>query len=252
MPHIYSETRKIAACSESEKEIFYRLLCRGFLGVTRQDFIRDFEEKDAVIVLRKEDSEGEVVGWSTLIVLTLELPAGAKEVQEVKAVFSGDTVVLPEYRSGVGLGVELVGYFLQTYDRFPWHSVYYVLTSKGWRTYKIMPFFFNEFAPHYDRPTTADEQLVMDAFGRKKYPRNYDAKRGVITFSPQRVRPDGVDAAPAHPDRHAAFFLSRNPSYLEGHELVCVARIAPANFTGVVRRLVNIDKYDQMQREGRV
>lgn len=255
MSHIHSETKPIAACSDAEKETFFRLLCRGFLGVTWHDFIRDFAEKDAVMILRKEDGEGEIVGWSTLVVLPIELPAaedqGGQEVREVKAIFSGDTVVLPEYRSGVGLGVELVRYFLRTYDRFPRHPVYYTLTSKGWRTYKIMPTLFKEFAPCYDRPTAPDDQLVMDAFGAKKYPRHYDPERGIITCSPQRVRPDGVDVAPAHPDRHAEYFLNRNPGYLEGHELVCVARIAPANFTAVVRRLVNLDRHDEGEREGR-
>jgi hypothetical protein len=239
MPHIFSETKKVAACSDDEKEIFYRLLCRGFLGVSRQDFIRDFEEKDAVMILRKEDRTGEVVGWSTLMVLDLALPT-----EEVKAVFSGDTVVLPEYRNGIGLGVELVRYFLQTYECFPRHKVYYTLISKGWRTYKILPFFFKDFAPRDDRPTAPEDKLVMDAFGRQKYPQHYHPDTGIVTYTSQRVRPDSVDAAPAHPDRHAAFFLSRNPGYLEGHELVCVARITPANFTNGVRRLVNLDRFD--------
>src|SRR5436853_2009813 len=102
MTRIVSETKKVAACSEHEKETFYRLLCQGFLGVTWNDFIRDFQEKDAVMILRKERSEGEIIGWSTLMVLTLALPG-----TEVKGIFSGDTIVLPEYRSGTGLGVEL-------------------------------------------------------------------------------------------------------------------------------------------------
>src|SRR5438445_13312928 len=107
MTRIVSQTKKVAACSEQEKEAFYQLLCQGFLGVSWHDFMRDFQEKDAVMLLRKEHSEGEIVGWSTLMVLTLALLD-----EEVKAVFSGDTIVLPEYRSSTGFGVELVRYFL--------------------------------------------------------------------------------------------------------------------------------------------
>jgi hypothetical protein len=238
MPHIFSQTKKVSACSKQEKETFYRLLCQGFLGVSWHDFIRDFEEKEAVMILRKEHCEGEIVGWSTLMVLTLALPD-----EEVKGVFSGDTVVLPEHRSGIGLGIELVRYFLHVYEQFPRHKVYYILISKGWRTYKIMPFFFKEFAPRYARPTTPYEQTLMDAFGKKKYPHHYHPETGVITFSSQRVRPEGIDAAPMHPDAHTTFFLRRNPGYLDGHELVCVARIAPDNFTNGVRRLVSLEGY---------
>lgn len=237
MPHIFSQTKHVSACSQEEKETFYRLLCQGFLGVSWQDFIHDFEEKEAVMILRKEHAGGAIVGWSTLLVLTLALPD-----EEVKAVFSGDTVVLPEYRSGTGLGVELVRYFLRAYERFPHHKVYYILTTKGWRTYKIMPFFFQEFAPRCDRPTTPDEKMLMDAFGKQKYPGHYHAETGIITYSSQRVRPEGIDAAPPRPDAHAAFFLRRNPGYLDGHELVCVARIAPDNFTNGARRLLSLER----------
>ena len=146
MTHIVSQTKKVIACSEQEKEVFYQLLCQCFLGVTWHDFMRDFQEKDAVMILRKEHSEGEIVGWSTLMVLTLTLLD-----TEVKAIFSGDTAVLPAYRSSTGLGVELSRYFLQMREQFPQHTVYYILISKGWRTYKIMPFFFKEFSPRYDK-----------------------------------------------------------------------------------------------------
>ncbi len=242
MTHVVSQTKKVAACSEREKETFYQLLCQGFIGVSWDDFMRDFREKDAVMILRKEHSEGEIVGWSTLMVLTLSLPG-----KEVKGVFSGDTAVLPEYRNSTGLGVELSRYFMQAYRQFPLHHVYYILISKGWRTYKIMPFFFKEFSPRYDKPTSADDKAVMDAFGQKKYPHHYRPTTGVVTFSPQRVRPGSVDAMPAKMDAHTQFFLRSNPGYLEGHELVCVARIAPDNFTNGLLRVLSSEGHESKE-----
>jgi hypothetical protein len=234
MTSIVSQTKKVAACSEQEKQTFYHLLCQGFLGVRWDDFIRDFQEKDAIMLLRKEHSEGEIVGWSTLMTLTLAL-AG----QEVKAVFSGDTTVLPEYRSSTGFGVELVRYFMQVREQFPQHTVYYILITKGWRTYKIMPFFFKEFSPRYDQPTSACDKAVMDALGQKKYPHHYHSATGVITFSPQRLRPGSIDAIPVKVDAHTQFFLRSNPGYLSGNELVCVARVSPDNFTNGLKRLIS-------------
>lgn len=239
MTHIVSQTKKVAACSEQEKEAFYRLLCHEFIGVSWDDFMRDFREKDAVMILRKEHSEGEIVGWSTLMVLTLTVPG-----REVRGIFSGDTAVLPEYRNSTGLGVELSRYFMQVYRQFPLHNVYYILISKGWRTYKIMPFFFKEFSPRYDRPTSADDKAIMDAFGQKKYPHHYQSATGVVTFSPQRVRPESIDALPAKMDAHTQFFLRSNPGYLEGHELVCVARIAPDNFTNGLLRVLSSEGHE--------
>jgi hypothetical protein len=233
MTQIYSETRPIAACTQQEIATFYQLLQEHFLGVTWEDFMHDFAEKEAVMILHKDDPAGDIVGWSTLMILRLSV-----QNETVMGVFSGDTVVLPQYRNSTGMGVELVRYWLRAYEQFPGNAVYYILISKGWRTYKMMPFFFRDFSPRYDRQTPTFEQAIIDAFGKTKYPEHYDPATGVITFSPQRVKPDGIDAAPAHPDAHATFFLQRNPGYLSGHELVCVARIAPTNFTPGVRRLV--------------
>jgi hypothetical protein len=236
MTHIMSQTKKVAACSEHEKETFYRLLCQSFLRVSWSDFMRDFQEKDAVMILRKEHDEGEIVGWSTLMVLTLSLPD-----QEVKGIFSGDTAVLPEYRSSTGLGVELSRYFMHVREQFPQHTVYYILISKGWRTYKIIPFFFKEFSPRYDKPTSACDKAVMDAFGKMKYPRHYNPATGVITFTPQRLKPESVDAIPVKLDAHTQFFLRCNPGYLDGHELVCVAKVSPDNFTNALKRLLSFE-----------
>src|ERR1700730_331019 len=111
MTHIVSQTKKVATCSDYDKETFYQLLCHEFIGVSWDDFMRDFREKDEVMILRKEHSEGEIVGWSTLMVLTLAVPG-----REVRCIFSGDTAVLPEYRNSTGLGVELSRYFMQVYE----------------------------------------------------------------------------------------------------------------------------------------
>lgn len=239
MTHIVSQTKKVAACSEQEKETFYRLLCHEFAGVSWHDFMRDLREKDAVMILRKEHGAGEIVGWSTLMVLTLDVSG-----KEVKGVFSGDTAVLPEYRNSTGLGVELSRYFMQAYRQFSQHPVYYILISKGWRTYKIMPFFFKEFSPRYDKPTSVGDKAVMDAFGQKKYPHHYQSATGVVTFSPQKVRPESIDAMPAKMDEHTQFFLHSNPGYLKGHELVCIARIVPDNFTSRLKRVLGSDGYE--------
>jgi hypothetical protein len=133
---------------------------------------------------------------------------------------------------------------MQVYEQFPRHDVYYILISKGWRTYKIMPFFFKEFSPRYDRPTYAGDKAVMDAFGQKKYPQHYQSASGVVTFSPQRVRPESIDAVPAKLDAHTRFFLRSNPGYLEGHELVCIARIAPDNFTNGLKRVLGSEGHE--------
>jgi hypothetical protein len=235
MTEIVGETRPMAELTRAERRACFELLGRLFLGVTWEEFVRDLEEKDAVMFLRDAET-GAIGGFSTVTELEVDV-AG----EPVPVVFSGDTAVLPEYRTSFALGQELARYFHEAYERHPGRPVSYVLISKGWRTYKILPFFFHEFFPRHDAATPPSALALIDAFGEARYPDRYD--EGVIRFAGEaapRLRPDSVDALPARHDAHTAFFLRANGGYLEGDELVCAARIDPANYTGRMTRLLGL------------
>ena len=235
MTEIRGETLATAELTSAERRACFELLRRLFLGVTWDDFVRDLEEKDAVMLLRDAET-GAIGAFSTL--MELDLPVAEERVH---AVFSGDTAVLPEFRTSFGLGQELARAFVSAHERHAGRPVYYVLVSKGWRTYKILPFFFREFFPRHDARTPPFERALTDAFGAVKYPGRY--RDGVLRFGADapRLRPGSVDAFPAREDPHTAFFLRANPGYLAGDELVCVARIAPANFTPQTARLLGLE-----------
>jgi Acetyltransferase (GNAT) domain len=232
---IVGETRRVSDLTPDELRACFELLQRLFLGVTWKGFVRDLEEKDDVMFLRDADT-GAIAGFSTLTELEIDV-AG----KPVPVVFSGDTAVLPEYRTSFALGQELARHFHHAHERNPGRRVSYVLISKGWRTYRIMPFFFREFFPRHDAQTPPFERALIDAFGESRYPDRYD--EGVIRSAAERaprVRPDSLDADPARSDPHTDFFLRANSRYLEGEELVCAARIHPTNYTGRLRRLLGL------------
>lgn len=236
MPKILSQTKQIVDLTPSERATMFGLLSLEFLGARREDFIHDLEEKDVVVLLRRETCDGEIVGFSTLMLL--DLPVSGRKV---KAVFSGDTTVIPEFRSSGGIGVGIGHYFMKALEKFPEHEIYYILISKGWRTYKVLPFFFKNFAPKHDVPISDKDKAVMDAFGSVKYPRDYDPRKGLIMFSKetQRLIPGSIDAVPPQdPDLHTRFFLKKNPTYLSGTELVCVGVVEVANFAPPLVRLI--------------
>ncbi len=231
---IIGETRTVAECSAEERRACFELLDELFLGITWNEFARDFEEKDAVMFLR-DATTGAIGGFSTVTELQLSV-----ESELVPVVFSGDTAVLPEYRKSFGLGQELARYFHGAYERHRDRPVSYVLISKGWRTYKILPFFFREFFPRHDAVTPPSARALIDAFGETKYGDRYHD--GVIRFGDDapRLRPGSVDAQPARRDAHAEFFLRANSGYLDGDELVCAARIDPQNYTAQMARLLGL------------
>ena len=233
MTEIVGETRPVADLTRDEQRACFDLLQRLFLGVTWEDFLHDLEEKDEVMFLRDADS-GAIGGFSTLVELEIEV-AG----EPVPVVFSGDTAVLPEYRTSFASGQQLARHFHRAHERNPGRPVSYVLISKGWRTYRLMPFFFRQFFPRHDAETPPFERALIDAFGESRYPNRYDT--GVIRFAGEpapRIRPDSVDAVPARSDPHTEYFLRANSRYLEGDELVCAARVHPENYTLRMRRLL--------------
>ena len=232
---IIGETRAVAECDDAERRACFELLDGLFLGITWDEFVGDFEEKDSVMFLR-DASTGAIGGFSTVTELEVRVDG-----EPVSVVFSGDTAVLPDYRKSFALGQELARWFHAAFERHPRRSVSYVLISKGWRTYKILPFFFREFFPRHDAETPPATRALIDTFGESKYGARY--RDGVVRGDGggPRLRPGGVDAVlPARVDAHTAFFLRANNRYLDGDELVCAARIHPANYTAQLTRLLGL------------
>jgi hypothetical protein len=235
MNAVVSQTVPAASICERERARMYRLMEADYLGMERSTFDADFQEKDDVMLLR-ESGSGEIVGFSTLVVLTLT----ARDAP-VRAVFSGDTIVAGEFRHTLGLGVELGRYLKRVVEANPSDIVVWLLTSKGCRTYGILPLLFHEFSPRWDAPTPPLHALIMDAFGARKYPAEYDPAEHLIRHrgAAQRLRPGVADADGRRlHDPHARFFVQANPGHMEGDDLVCVADAREENWTPRFRRML--------------
>ena len=206
------------------------LLERQFDGVTRARFDADLAGKSAALLLL--DARNEIAGFSTVLVRTAALSG-----ETVTLVYSGDTVVDPAARQSALLarawiaGVrELIG---ETSHRALW-----LLICSGFRTYRFLPVFWREFWPRWDRETPPQVTREIDELARVVFGEAWHGEAGVVRLSaPQVLREDGaaiVEGRLRDPD--VAFFLSRNPGWVRGDELVCLAEISEANLTRAGRR----------------
>ncbi len=225
--------KKVTNITVDEKKQMYAILSKYFLGTSFDEFVADLSKKEVAIFIEKE---GEIMGFSTLVCSEVQVGSEA-----VPVIFSGDTIVEKEHRNSSGLGIEVANYFDMLRERFANRTVYYLLTTKGWRTYKVLPFFFNEFYPRTEVQIPKKIKSVMDRFCQEKYRDRYDAKRGLIVAvgNPQRIRTENLYDS-AYPDRQSSdidFFFEQNPNYLNGTELVCIASIDEANITKRFKRL---------------
>lgn len=232
---ITSHTKPIDEVTDIELKQYFFIMNQGFLGLTWEQFLHDLRAKQKVMYLQDTDTNL-IVGFGTLTNFSVQVSGNP-----VRLVFSGDTYVLPEHRNSFGMGIELLAYCLQTAKQFKDQPIYYLLMSKGWRTYKIMPTLFKDYYPHVSHDTPPEIIAIADAFGTLKYPQTYCSADQVIYNSripqTQRLKPDSVDAQ-LPDDKHSQFFARTNPHYLCGDELVCLAAITDDNLTRISQRLL--------------
>ncbi len=123
--------------------------------------------------------------------------------------------------------------------REPGRRLYWFLIVKGYRTYLYLPSFFHEFYPRHDRATPPFETALIARLAGSRYPDAFEPATGLVRFpeSHGHLAPDLAEVPPHRADDpHVRFFLARNPGYVRGHELVCVAEISPTNMKGLARR----------------
>jgi hypothetical protein len=211
----------------------YGLYRDHYEATTSDIFLRDFAEKDFVLIVR--DGGGAIRGFTTLAVLEASA-AGSK----IRAIFSGDTIMHRDYWGRQDLAFNWIRFAGRIKSERPDVPLYWFLIVKGHRTYRYLSAFSTNFFPHWQRQTPDHEQAMIAHLARQRFGRHFDETRGIIHFPASRghLRAElaAVSAVEAQrPD--VRFFLERNPGYASGDELVCLTELAPNNLKPIARRL---------------
>jgi len=210
--------------SETELEQCFSLLQDSFEGVSKKSFFKDLSEKEKIILL---EDDSRVVGFSTIMSFPLQISSGTIEI-----VFSGDTAVDPAARNSREIGRCLAEYLFLAMSR-SLHPVWYVLISKGWRTYRAMWFLFKQAYPQSDEDVLLHEyQGIVRAFRNHKYPDRqlYNDSVLVGQNDAQCIR-SGSDDLTVRAGESGEIFTTLNPGYATGDELVCIAHVCKSNMT---------------------
>jgi hypothetical protein len=221
--------------SDADREQMLALMLRHYANVQREVFLADLREKQWVIEVR-ESNTSRLCGFSTQMVL--DVPVNDRRV---KALFSGDTIIDKDYWGDPALMRVTVELALSLVDRWPTEELYWFLISQGYKTYRFLPLMFHEFFPRFDKPTPDWELEVLNAVGKCKYPQRFDPTTGVIrSTDKQYFLRDGVaDVTDGRRrDPHVRFFLERNPGFVHGDELCCIAQISRGNLAEAAYRVI--------------
>lgn len=186
-----------------------------------ETFLHDLMKKDGAFVVRRT-SDDEVVGFSTLAICHFE--HGGKRVQ---GLFSGDTVIEKAYWGTRTLQSAFARKLLVEALKRPFSKQYWLLISKGYKTYLLLARNFPIFYPDRRREHPGLRELVTN-YCEQLYPGKLDHGTMVLAFGDGSncLKGDVAEITEALREREPdiAFFEARNPHWQRGHELPCIAQ----------------------------
>lgn len=183
-------------------------------------FIQDLEKKDGAFIVRKKATQ-EIVGFSTLGIYTFEL--GGKKA---KGLFSGDTIIDRNYWGSRSLQNAFALKLFWEALKSPLTPQYWLLISKGYKTYLLLARNFPEFYPQRGSARPELKDMVAE-YCEAMFPGKLDRDSMLLDFG-EGANCLKEDVAAITPDMRAAdpdiaFFEQRNPSWQRGTELPCIA-----------------------------
>lgn len=227
MSPIYGDLKKVTALTQLEKEKLFSLMDRYYQGMNWEQFCRDLDKKNRVILLKDSKTDG-LIGFSTLYIFTDTPPSGTKT--PFTGVFSGDTIIDQAYWGASALQFTFGLYLMALVLKRPWRKVHWFLISKGYKTYLLMANNFTHHFPRHESPTPKDVQSLLHQVYSRHYPTRWQPESGLIRWDACDYRLRQGVAAPelalSQRNNRVNFFLSKNPDWAKGDELACMATMS--------------------------
>lgn len=228
-PRLSSRIVAVEALDNARVDAMFALHTQYYDACERGQFDRDLANKRYVIVL---ESTCGLAGFSTVVVDHHDTVDGP-----VQVLFSGDTIIDRQWWGDQTLSRGFARLAGALHAAKPALPLYWLLISKGHRTYRYLGMFSRQYFPHHTRE---DPHLMALAqqFASTRFGVAYDPASGVIRFPQSHGHLNAAIAdVPAHvagrPE--GAFFLARNPGYAQGDELVCLTRLCVDNLRAGVK-----------------
>jgi hypothetical protein len=221
---------KLTACFKKIQYIsilqlleMHKVFVQYYHNANLHNFVTDMGKKTGVIILQEKNTK-KIIGFSTWTELDITTD-GKKSI----GIFSGDTVVEKEYWGNKELQKTFVKQLLKTKIKNPQTSVFWLLISKGYKTYLLLT---NNFPKHYPSHKSNNIKLesIVDDYCEQLYPDAYNKDNRLLNFGDnyQYLKDDVAEITPHMTDENLEIrhFTKLNPSWQQGTELPCVGEVS--------------------------
>ena len=232
-PHFATEVITAAEITRAIEAEMYALFSRAYDQTDPLRFRSDLRAKRDVLLLR--DGDGRIAGFTTLAILDAE-----DRGRGVRIVFSGDTIIDPACWGTNALNFAWIRHIARIRRERPDHPLYWLLISKGYRTYRYLSTFAERYVPHPEDAPDTDLIDLRDRLARQVFGTAYDPIRGIVAWAPPRDRLNRALAdlpLSGRAAEEAARFAALNPGWRQGEELVCLCPLETGNMKPFARRL---------------
>jgi hypothetical protein len=216
--------RPLGAISVRDIDQMHALFSSVYENADVPTFLRDLSKKDGAILVRDKRTQ-EICGFTTIKKMSLR-----DGRRRAVGVFSGDTVLDPACWGDRALKDAFTRYLLWLWLTSPGVSIYWLLISKGYKTYMLLASNFVNYHPRPDGVVDPKLARLVREYAETLFPGKYDERRGILDFGEgaQRLReavaPITAEMRLNNPVIN--YFERSNPGWRVGHELPCIAEIS--------------------------
>lgn len=217
-----AKTEDILKLTVKDIDELFKLFAQYYEQINREKFEQDLMSKDHIIILRCVQDK-KIRGFSTLKVLEFHI-----NQKKVVGVFSGDTIIDENFWGATALTFEFFKYVLKAKAKNPFRDVFWLLISKGFKTYLLLANNFQTYYPRFDRETPKEYQEFLTNAYLELFPQDFDPSSGLLKTANKYDRLKSHIAQIGDKELEnpkIAFFQKSNPHWSLGDELCCLGRI---------------------------
>ena len=221
--HLTAKTIETRCLKEQEVSEMYQLFESFYDNVSLKIFTQDLYKKDKVILMKNHFRE--IKGFSTLQEFT-EFSEG----RPYHIIYSGDTIIHPDYWGTSVLTMEFLKNILLIKVKNPLRPVWWLLLSKGFKTYLLLANNFIIYYPRHTKETPEKYKLLMHQIAEKLFPGTLNPATSTLHFTEGTHEKLKASLAPIdsgmlkkHPKIN--FFYQANPGWESGDELLCLGKV---------------------------